>query len=162
MGRKLSRGVLVIMVGILLVFVLTGCVGGEKEAGEEEVLVPINPEEADNVLVRVSGALGTAYTGSYGTLGGEPQIVEATLGDEPQEYVVVIEEGRTDGDGIIASFRKTETGPGELEAAIVADGVVIAESMTRVPNGTVNVDWMPQSSFQEEDEIVSEEGGPEE
>ena len=149
MDRRISvqRRALV-MVGILLVFVLAGC-GGSEEEGP----VPSTPEEAGNVLVRVSGAQGTAYTGNYGTLGGELRIVEDTLGDEPQEYEVQIEESRP--DGVSASFRKSEAGTGELKAEIVADEVVVAESRTRVPNGSVIVDWIPEGSFQEEGEMFS-------
>ena len=157
MGQRMSmrRGALVMAV-ILLAFVLAGC-GGSEEEGP----VPSTPEEAGNVLVRVSGAQGTAYTGNYTNLTGRLEIVEdTTLGDEPQEYEVEIEEGIL--DGVSASFRKSEADTGELKAEIVADDVVVAESRTRVPNGSVIVDWIPEGVFQEEGEMFSEEGVPEE
>ena len=157
MGQRMSmrRGALV-MAMILLAFVLAGCGGGEEEGP-----VPSTPEEAGNVLVRVSGAQGTAYTGNYTNLTGRLEIVEdTTLGDEPQEYEVEIEEGRL--DGVSASFRKSEADTGELKAEIVADDVVVAESRTRVPNGSVLVDWIPEGQFQEEGEMFSEEGVSEE
>ena len=160
MGQRMSmrRGALVMAV-ILLAFVLAGCGGGEEEGP-----VPSTPEEAGNVLVRVSGAQGTAYTGNYSTLTGPLGIVEdTTLGDEPQEYEVEIEEGRL--DGVSASFRKTEDGTGELKAEIVADDVVVAESRTRVPPGSVIVEWIPEGLFQEEgvpeEEHVHPEGNEE-
>ncbi len=134
-----------VMVVVLLVFVFTGCGGGEEEA-----LVPSTPEEAGTVLVRVSGAQGTTYTGSYGTLGGEFQTVEDTLGDEPQEYEVQFEEDSPDGvsgSAVSASFQKSDAGTGELKAELVADDVVVAESMTRVPNGSIIVDWIPQGAI---------------
>jgi hypothetical protein len=147
MGRRMSmlRGALVIVV-ILLVFVLAGCAGGEEEG--KDAPVPSSLEEADNVMVRVSGAQDTAYIGHYGTLGGEPQIVEDTLEAEPQEYEVEIEGVRA--DGVSASFRKIESDTGELKAEIVADDVVVAESRTRVPPGSVIVEWIPEGMFQEE------------
>ena len=156
MGRRMSsrgREAPAILGILLLVFMLTGCGGTDlREASEgEDGSVPSSPQEAGNVVVRVSGAQGTAYSGNYGTLAGGLQIVEDTLGDEPQEYAVQIEGGRP--DGVSASFRKSEAGTGELKAQIVADREVVVESSTRVPNGSVIVDWIPETSFQEEGEI---------
>lgn len=157
---SLQREALVIVV-ILLVFVFASCGGSEGDSeGEEEAPVPSTPQEANNVLVRVSGTQGTAYTGNYGTLRGEFEIVEDTVGDEPQQYEVAIEE--SEPDGVSASFQKSEDGTGELKAEIVADDVVVAESVTRVPNGSVIVDWIPEESFQGEEEVFPEEIGPEE
>ena len=163
MGLRVSmvRGAALVIVAILLVFVLAGCAGGEEEGNDGPV--PSSPEEADNMVVRVSGAGDTAYVGNYGTLGGEPQIVEGTLEAEPQEYEVETEGVRA--DGVSASFRKIEADSGELKAEIVADDVVVAESRTRVPPGTVIVEWIPEGLFQEEgvpeEEHVHPEGNEE-
>jgi hypothetical protein len=53
-------------------------------------------------------------------------------------------------DGVSASFQKIESDTGELKAEIVADDVVVAESRTRVPPGSVIVEWIPEGMFQEE------------
>jgi hypothetical protein len=157
---SVQRGALVIGV-ILLVFVFARCGGSEEEeeapVGEEEgPSVPSTPEEANNVLVRVSGTQGTTYIGSYSTLRGELQIVEdTTLGDEPQEYEVPVEEGEPP-DGVTASFQKRTAGTVELKAEIVADEVVVAESMTLVPTGSVIVEWIPEEGFQVEEEVNSD------
>ena len=80
------------MLGALLVFVLTlvaltDCGGGNP---------PSSPEKASSVVVRVSGTQGTAYVGDYGTFAQEPQTVDDTLGGEPKEYEVKIQEGDLD------------------------------------------------------------------
>ena len=125
---------------IVLAFgMLAGC--GSGETGN----VPASPEEAGEIVVRISGTEGTAYAGTYGNLEeeGVPPTIEDTLGDEPTEYEVQIEEGVS--DGVSAFFEKTEPGSGELEAQIVADGEVVAESTTYAEFGSVIVDWFPQA-----------------
>ncbi len=82
------------MLGVSLVVVLAfgtlAACGGSGENGEAPSEVPASPEEAGEVVVRVSGTEGTAYAGTYGNLEqeGVPQIIEDTLGDEPTEYEV--------------------------------------------------------------------------
>ncbi len=77
------------MLGARLVFVLalgallTGCGGSEEEGSRN---VPSSPEEAGEVMVRVSGTEGAAYSGTYGTIEGDLQDVDETLGSEPKEY----------------------------------------------------------------------------
>jgi hypothetical protein len=166
-GRRrmlIGHGTLTALVGIVLVFVLAGCAGSEEEGKDGSV--PSSPEEVNDLVVRVSGAQGTVYSGDYGNLSGEiQQVEETTLGDEPQEYEVQIEEGAS--DGITAAFRKTEPVAGELKAEIVADGEVVAESRTRVQNGSVIVEWLPEMMLEEEgifdeDFMFDEEVPPEE
>jgi hypothetical protein len=145
--RSIERGELIIF-GVLLVFVfgtLAGC-GGSGERGD----IPASPEEADEVVVRVSGTEGTAYSGTYENITGEgePQIIDETLGDEPTEYEVEVEEGAS--DGVSAFFEKTQPGGGELKAEILADGEVITESKTYAEFGSVIVDWFPQDGALEE------------
>ena len=125
------------MLGALLVFVLTlvaltDCGGGNP---------PSSPEKASSVVVRVSGTQGTAYVGDYGTFTQEPQTVDDTLGGEPKEYEVKIQE---DALGVSASFQKTQPGAGELKAEILADGQVVTESTTYAEFGSVIVEWLPQ------------------
>ncbi len=133
------------MLGALLVLAaalflaLAGCGGSEEEGSNP----PPSPEEASSVVVRVSGTEGLAYAGDYGTLTGEPQIVEDALGSEPEEYEVEIEEGTA--EGVSASFQKTEPGAGRLKAEIVADGEVVTESTTYAEFGSIIVDWLPQA-----------------
>ncbi len=153
------------VLGVLLVVVLAfgvlaaGC-GGSGEKGDAPNEVPVSPEEASEVVVRVSGTEGTAYAGTYGSIAeeGEPRTIEDTLGDEPTEYGVELEEGVS--DGVSALFEKTQPGSGELEAEIVADGEVIAESTTYAEFGSVLVDWFPQTGLLEE--APPGEGSPEE
>jgi hypothetical protein len=152
------------MLGVSLVVVLAlgtlvAC-GGSGENGEALSEVPASPEEAGEVVMRVSGTEGTAYAGAYGNLEqeGVPPTIENTLGDEPTEYEVELEGGVL--DGMSAFFEKTEPGSGELEAEILADGEIIAESTTYAEFGSVIVDWFPQAGLLEEAPI--QEGLPEE
>ncbi len=134
-----------------LLLALAGCGGGGER---DEGAVPPTPEDAGNIVVRVSGAEGTRYLGDYGTLATETEMVDDTLGDNPREYPVDVEEGTS--DGIIAFFRKTEPGTGELKAEIVADGQVVVESRTRAEFGSIAVDWLPEigGPLEEEEEGI--------
>lgn len=162
--RPSTRRKLFIVLGVSLVVVLVlgtlARCGGSGENGETPSEVPADPEEAGEVVVRVSGTEGIAYAGTYGNLEqeGAPPTIEDTLRDEPTEYEVEIEEGVS--DGVSAFFEKTKPGSGELEAEILADGEVIAESTTYAEFGTVIVDWFPQVGTLEESTM--EEGPPEE
>ena len=160
MGRwrmLIGHGTLTALVGIVLVFVLAGCAGSEEEGKDGSV--PSSPEEVNDLVVRVSGAEGTVYSGDYGNLSGEIQIVEdTTLGDEPQEYELGIEEGVS--DGVTAAFRKTEPAAGELKAEIVADGEVVVESRTRAQTGSIIVEWLAEGVPEEEGLFEEEEEVP--
>ena len=162
--------VLGLRLGLMLaigVFV-AGC-GGSRENGEAPENVPASPEEAGEVVVRVSGAEGTAYSGTYGSIEGDVQIVDDTIGAEPTEYQIEVEEGVA--DGVTAGFQKTQPGTSELNVEIVADDEVIVESRTFAEFGAANADWFPQIGPPEEfltdeeivledEEINSEEGSP--
>ena len=94
-GRSAMLGVwlgLVLVIGV----VVAGC-GGSREDGEAPENGPASPEEAGEVVVRVSGAEGTAYSGTYGSIEGDLQTVDDTIGAEPTEYQVEVEEGVADG-----------------------------------------------------------------
>ena len=129
-GRYKTLGTLLIFV--LTLAVLAGCAGNNP---------PSSPDKASRVVVRVSGTQDTAYSGGYGDLVGEIQTVNDTLGGEPKEYEVKIQEG---GLGVSASFQKTQPGAGELKAEILADGQVVTESTTYAEFGSVIVEWLPQ------------------
>lgn len=126
---------------LVLGALLSGC-GGSDE-GEVNDNVPPTPEEAGSVIIRVSGAEGTAYSGNYETIEGELEIVEeTTLGSEPVDYEVEIQEGAN--DGVTALFEKTQPGREELRVRILADDELVAESRTFAEFGDVIVDWFPQ------------------
>ncbi len=158
-GRLAMLGVwlgLVLVVGVLV----AGC-GGSGENGQAPENVPASPEEAGEVVVRVSGAEGTAFSGTYGSIEGELQTVDDTIGAEPTEYQVEIEEGVA--DGVTAGFQKTQPGTGELNVEILADDEVIVDSRTFAEFGAANADWFPQIGPPEEipddEEIVLEDEG---
>ena len=161
LGVRLS---LVLVIGVFV----AGC-GGSGESGEAPQNVPASPEEAGEVAVRVSGAEGTAYSGTYGSIEGDLQTVDDTIGAEPTEYQVEVEEGVA--DGVTAGFQKTQSGPGELNVEILADDEIIVESRTFAEFGAANADWFPQIGPPEEfptdeaivfedEEINSEEESP--
>jgi hypothetical protein len=162
---------------VLVVFVLAlggllvvGCGGSQDE--EADLDVPASPEEANNVVVRVSGTEGVSYSGNYGTLAGPVELVDETVGAEPTDYEVQVQEGAS--DGVIASFQKTEPGQGELKVQTLADEKVVVESRTLAERGAANADWLPQEpvppggippeeEMMFEDEMIppEEEGPPE-
>ena len=117
----------------------------------------------------VPGAKIMTSSGIYGTITGEPQIVDDTLGGEPTEYEV--EAGGGDPSGVTAGFQKTQPGTSELKVEILADDEVIVESRTFAEFGAANADWFPQIGLPEEfptdeqmvledEEVVSEEESP--
>jgi hypothetical protein len=146
-----GRGVLFAAHGVLLVVVLAlgvllaGCGGTEDEA---DLDVPASPEEAGSLVVRVSGTEGVAYSGNYGSLTGAMELADDTVGAEPTDYEVEVEEGVP--DGVIASFQKTEPGRGELKVQTLADDKVVVEGRTLAEFGVVNADWLPQMATPEE------------
>jgi hypothetical protein len=137
---------------------VAGC-GGSGENDEAPENVPASPEEAGEVVVRVSGAEGIAYSGTYGSIEGDLQIVDDTIGAEPTEYQVEVEEGVA--DGVTAGFQKTQPGTGDLNVEILADDEVIVESRTFAEFGAANADWFPQigppEEFPADEEIVLED-----
>ncbi len=155
-----SSSMLVLLVGLLVValpFLVLGCGGGQEKGSEEDL--PPKIEEAGEVVVRVSGTEGVAYSGAYGSIAGEPRTVDDALGDEPQEYEVELAEGEPATGGVFAGFQKTEPGAGRLTAQILADGQVVSESTTYAEFGAVNVDWISQMQPPPE-EISPEEMPP--
>ena len=169
-GVLAARGVLLVFVLVALVGLLlvAGCGGSQDE--EADIDVPASPEEASNVVVRVSGTQGVPYSGNYGTLAGPVELVDDAVGAEPTDYEVQVQEGAS--DGVIASFQKTEPGQGELRVQTLADEKVVVESRTLAELGAANADWLPQEpeppggmlpedEMMFEDEIVPpEEEGP--
>ena len=158
-GRLAMLGVRLVLV-LVVGLVVAGC-GGSEENGEAPENVPASPEEAGEVVVRVSGAEGTAYSGTYGSIEGDLQTVDDTIGAEPTEYQVEVEEGVA--DGVTAGFQKTQPGTGELNVEILADDEVIVDSRTFAEFGAANADWFPQIGPPEElptdEEIVLEDEG---
>ena len=148
-GVLAARGVLLIFVLALGALLMAGCGGSQDEAADIDV--PARPEEATNVVVRVSGTEGVAYSGNYGTLEGPAEIVDDTVRAEPTDYEVQVQEGVS--DGVFASFRKTEPGQGELRVQTLADEKVVVESKTLAELGAADAAWLPQ-------EMGSTEGPP--
>ena len=63
--RKLSAPGILLVFAIILGTLLIGCGSGEEVA---ESNPPSTPEEADNLVVRVSATEGVANAGNHGTL----------------------------------------------------------------------------------------------
>jgi hypothetical protein len=150
------------ILGILLVFALVilgalvGCDGGGSEKGQGGDGTPPSLEEAREVVVRVSGTEGVPYTGDYGTIAGDLQIVDGTLENEPTEYEVEVGQGGP--EGVTASFQKVQPGGGRLKAEILADDEVVVESTTYAEFGSVIVNWLPSIAPLGEGEGLFEEG----
>ena len=98
LARHIRLGALTMLLICLIALGLTvGCSGSGEQGEGNGGAVPSSPEEADNVVVRVSGTEGTAYLGNYGTFAQEPKTAEGTVGDEPVEYAVEVEKGASEG-----------------------------------------------------------------
>ncbi len=157
LGREIlavpgMRLVFVLVLGALLV----SCGGPEEKEGD--VSVPPSPEEAGEVVIRVSGAEGIEYAGTYGTIEGTLQTVEDGVGSEPTDYVVEVAEGVS--DGVTAGFQKVQPGEGELQVEILADDQVVVESRTLAEFGAVNADWFPRVDVLQELPGENEEAQP--
>ncbi len=104
--------------------------------------------------MRVSGTEGVAYSGNYGSIVGNLQTVDDTIGNEPRTYEVDVEEGAF--DGVTAFFQKRQPGGGKLQVGILSDGFAVGESMTYADQSTAAVDWFPPNIPLEEG--LTEEG----
>jgi hypothetical protein len=148
-GRTLSL-VLSVLILVLALGSLVGCGDSEDEESNnapsttvQPAETTMQPEEAavENVVVRVSGTPGTAYSGSYGTF-QSAQAVDGALGVEPADYEI---EGSV-SDILAAVFRKTQpTDEGTLRVEILVDSEVVAEDETSEEIGVINVTWSPQT-----------------
>lgn len=160
--RILVERELLAVPGVWLVFVLAlgallvSCGGPEEKEGD--VSVPPSPEEAGEVVVRVSGTDGIEYSGTYGTIEGMLQTVEDSVGSEPTDYAVEVAEGVS--DGVTAGFQKIQPGEGELRVEILADNQIVVESRTLAEFGAVNADWFPQVDVLQELPGENEEAQP--
>ena len=148
-GRTLG----LVVTTIIVVFALgpmEGCGGSEEEGSSDAPSTTVQPAETtaqpeeaavENVVVRVSGTPGTAYSGSYGTF-GSVQAVDGTLEGEPVDYTI---EGSV-SDILAVAFRKTQPADeGTLKVEILVDGEVVAEDETSEEIGVINVSWSPQT-----------------
>jgi hypothetical protein len=165
MGERASRrtpvgrGIFAVL-GVLLVFgAFVGCGGGSDNKGEqvenEPARDPSKKEAAgvENVVVRVSGTPGTAFSGSYGTAREVRNVSATTLGAEPTDYEVDVE----DEAGVLnATFKKTQPGREILQVEIVMDGEVLTRSETMAELGSVTVNWVPPETSSERTALPKE------
>lgn len=164
-GRELFAGPGTWLVFLLALGSLLASCGGPEEK-EGDVSVPPSPEDAGEVVVRVSGTEGIEYSGTYGTIEGMLQTVEDSVESEPTDYVVEVVEGVS--DGVTAGFQKVQPGEGDLHVEILADDQVVVESRTLAEFGAVNADWFPRVDVPEvlpgenKESLPGEEVAPEE
>lgn len=89
---------------------------GALGCGEQDV--------EDGVVLRVSGAEGISYSGSY-SVGNTLETFSGTLDDEPTDYKLPVAEARENLDGVYAVIDK-RAGEGEITAEIYVDGELVA------------------------------------
>ena len=142
--------------------VLAGCGSGDEGSGNPppaetveqkeasgETMQATAPEETESAAVqeasgrtatvRLSGAEGTVYAGSYGNLDNS-EYAEGLLEGEPVEFTVDL---RDSGFDIVnASFAKPDgSRDGVLKIEILSDGEVVAEQEAETQYGTLNLTW---------------------
>ena len=93
----------------------------------------------DGVVLRVSGAEGIAYTGSY-SVGNTLETFSGTLDDEPTDYKLPAPEERENLDLVFDVIDK-QAGAGELTGEIYVDGEVVASDTS---DFIVEVSYNPQ------------------
>jgi hypothetical protein len=123
---------------------LTGCASEEEgTTSSASSTPPSQPAQkaGEQVVVRVSGTPGTAYSGTYGTY-ERMQAANGTLEAQPTDYEQKIGSGVF---GVVsAMFQKTQPGAGTLKVQILEnDGTVTVENETSEEFGTVNVTRYP-------------------
>jgi hypothetical protein len=152
LSRRISVGREAVAILVVVFFsmlasgaLLTAC--ASEEEGTASSSAPSTPpsqpaqKASEQVVVRVSGTPGTAYSGTYGTYEGM-QAVDGTLEAQPTDYAQKIGSGVF---GVVsAMFQKTQPGAGTLKVQILEnDGTVTVENETSEEFGTVNVTRYP-------------------
>jgi hypothetical protein len=146
---------------LVLVLALVGCGGGSEDKGERAEDGPVREtttEEAaaaENVVVRVSGTQGVAYSGSYGTAREVRNVNDTALGAEPRNYE--LEEVGGEEGAVNAVFKKSSPGRETLMVEILVDGEVLTRSETSAELGSVTVNWVPQEALSEERTMLPKE-----
>ena len=155
--RAYARVPVLVVISLAFGALLAGCGSGEEGSGSppaetveqaapEETLEATAPEEdraADGsertATVRLSGAEGTVYAGSYGNLDGS-EYAEGLLEGEPVEFTVDLRESGF--DVVNASFAKPDgMRDGVLKIEILSGGEVVAEQEAETQYGTLNLTW---------------------
>lgn len=98
-------------------------------------------EDTETVIIRVTGYLGTSFSGECCTRASSRSI----SGNVPTEIVLgEVSIASLSADPISATIRKTTNDDNVLRAQVVLDGREVVESQTTSePNGTVNLSWSP-------------------
>ena len=155
--RAYARVPVLVVISLAFGALLAGCGSGEEGSGSppaetveqaapEETLEATAPEEAQaadgserTATVRLSGAEGTVYAGSYGNLDGS-EYAEGLLEGEPVEFTVDLRESGF--DVVNASFAKPDgMRDGVLKIEILSGGEVVAEQEAETQYGTLNLTW---------------------
>ena len=155
--RAYARVPVLVVISLAFGALLAGCGSGEEGSGSPpaetveqaapgETLEATAPEEAQaaegserTATVRLSGAEGTVYAGSYGNLDGS-EYAEGLLEGEPVEFTVDLRESGF--DVVNASFAKPDgMRDGVLKIEILSGGEVVAEQEAETQYGTLNLTW---------------------
>jgi copper transport protein len=100
------------------------------------------PASKVDVVVRMSGTPGIYYLGAYGEPVKGAQAVDGTLGIEPTDYELKVEDSAS--GSVSAAFRKTLPGEGTLKLEILADGEVVTEREASAESTSVAASWIPR------------------
>jgi hypothetical protein len=143
---------------VLALVALAGCGGSQEEDQgkqegsdpEQDIAEEMTAETTtveSGAVVRVSGTPGTAYSGTYGTVRDVQVVDDATVGTEPNDYVVG-DLGPED-DQLNASFSKTQSGGETLQVEILVDGESVAQGETSAELGVATANYKPDEALPE-------------
>lgn len=147
-GTLAEIRILLIFVLALGMLLLSGCSSAKDEGANNTPNTTTQSTEetttagnaARDIVVRVSGTRGTAYTGAYGPP-AKTQVANGTLEAEPTDYELKVE---SEVGGVSAVFRKTEPDDeGLLRVEILANDELLAEDETYEEYGVVSASWSP-------------------
>ena len=151
------RTVLLVVVALIIGAALTvgglfalGLIGSgpKEETTSSSAKAPVQKNEPPankgpaTATVRISGTQGVIYFGSYGSTAAGRKSVEGTLGAEPIDDEVPLEQ--TAFETLSVSLHKRASSPpGRLRVQIIADGEVAKDQETEAESGDVSVDYSP-------------------
>ena len=134
-GTHLTLTVVVITIALVL---SSGC-GGNADS-KQGLEATTRDGDTKTATIRVTGASGTPFKGSYGLVGYGTQSVEGVV---PQDYEVSYNDPPGPFLTVKASMQKRADDYSNITVQIIVDGETKAERTTGAAFGVAKVSWHP-------------------